>query len=228
MERLLEHGRFGNEIIVGNLRVEVSAPVLTWHQHKMQFIEGEGARRRHPKQKIDLIVLHWTGGEATARQTFKVLTGRELGVEFVIDRQGLIWQFADPARIDTFDAGPVNPRSVGIEMTNYGFRRPNTPVPRHGRVRPLWRQLLNGRQREFASFFPAQVDSAVHLCDALCRVLPAVPRRIPRDKRGAVLKRTMTRSELREYSGILGHFHVSRRKSDPGTDLMTMFEEAGY
>lgn len=194
----------------------------------MRFKVGRGARRRYKKQRIDTIVLHWTGGEATARQTYKTLSGRDLGVEFMIDRQAVIWQFADPATVDTFDAGYLNPRSTGIEITNYGFSRSKRKIPIKGRDRPVYKTKLNGKNREFASYFPAQIQAAVALCDALRVPLRHVRKAIPRDRSGELLQRTMSRRELAAFSGVVGHFHVSRAKSDPGTDIFEALHQAGY
>jgi len=223
---MIDFGHFRNDIIVGHIRVPCEAPVLTWQDHGMRFNNGRGARRRHPKQKIDLIVLHWTGGEGTAKQIYKTLTSRELGVEFVVDREGVIWQFADPARVDTFDAGRVNPRSVGIEIVNYGFSRGRPPGK--GAVRPVYQSSLNGKARSFAGFFPGQMRSTVALCDALRGPLKAIPKRLPRNDKGEVLRRVMTHEEVDNYSGVLGHFHVSRKKTDPGTEIFDVLTAAGY
>lgn len=221
-------GYYGNEIIVADLRVPVAAPVLTMEDHGLEFRAGKGARRRFPKQLIDLIVVHWTGGERGARQVFRTLTSRALGVEFVVDPWGIIWQFADPARVDTFDAKGVNPRSIGIEMTNFAFRRPGKPIPRPGRDRPRYRTQLNGRAREFASFTPWQMKACVALCDALTATVRTIPRTIPRNGNNNLIRRKLKKAELDAYAGVLGHFHVSGSKLDPGTDIFEMFDAAGY
>lgn len=221
-------GQFGNEILIANMRVQIDAPVLTWHDHGLTFKAGHGARRRHEKQRIDLCVLHWTGAESTARQTFRVLSGRSLGVEFLIDRQGIVWQFADPALIDTFDAGPVNRRSVGVEITNYGFRRPNQKVPLFGQDRPLYTTQLNGRQRSFAAFYPCQLQSAIALCDGIRGPLRHIEKAIPRNGTNRFIQRVLKKRELDSFAGVLGHFHVSERKADPGTEIFEALDLEGY
>jgi len=223
-----DSGHYGSDIIVADMRIEIAAPVLTWKDHGLTFIEGKGARRRFKKQKIDLHVAHFTGGEGTARQTFRTLTGRRLGVEFLIDSWGVVWQFADPARIDTFDAGHVNPRSVGTEITCYGFRRPGKAIPRPGRDRPVYTTTLNGRLRQFAAFTPWQLKAFLALDEGLRTVLPAIRRRIPRNGNRRLIRRKLTKAELATFSGVLGHFHVSRPKSDPGTELFDALDCAGY
>ena len=221
-------GYFDRHILIGGVKFPVNAPVIPMRTHGKRFKVGKGARRRFPKQKIDLIVLHWTGGEASALSTFRTLTRRDLGAEFVIDNSGVIWQFADPATIDTFDAGYVNPRSVGIEITNYGFRSSRSKVPSAGRYRPMYETVMNGQTRHFAGFYPVQIQAALALCGTLRAALRNVKRQIPRDPDGNILRRVMTKAEILEYAGVLGHFHVSRAKSDPGLDIFDAFDAAGY
>ena len=224
----LDSGYYGNEIIFADMRVEIAAPVITWHEHSLTFKVGKGARRRHPKQKIDIHCVHWTGGEGTARATHRTLTSRELGVEYLIDPWGIVWQFADPAKLDVFDVKTISPRSVGTEITNYGFRRPGQPIPRPGRDRPIYRTQLNGRARSFAAFTPWQLKALLALDAGLRTVCPAIKKQIPRNGNGRLIRRKLKKAELDNYSGVLGHFHVSSRKLDPGTDIFEALEAAGY
>jgi hypothetical protein len=159
---------------------------------------------------------------------FRVLDDRELGVEFAIDRLGNIWQFADPATVDTFDAGYVNARSVGVEIVNYGFRRRGAEVPRRGRDRETYTTTLNGKRRKLARFYPPQLISTLAWLDAIHVGIPSIPRCIPLDDNGDPLAETMTRREVRNFSGVLGHYHVSARKSDPGTHVFDVLAGLGY
>jgi len=214
--------------IIGGKEASCPHPIYNWYYHGMETKPGRGARRRHPKTELDLWVIHWTGGEGTAKGLFRVLNARKLGVEFAIDREGMIWQFADPIKVDTFDAGIVNPRSAGVEVVNYGFRRKRSDIPRKGRDRQLYKTRLNGRNRTFARFYPDQVAATIHLTEMICREIPTIPRCVPREKDGSLMTRTMTRQELKEYKGVIGHYHITKTKSDPGTEIFKALAAAGY
>src|SRR5690349_11105935 len=97
-------------LIIGGKVVPCDLPVYNWHDHGLEFRVGDGARRRTPKVEIDLFIWHWGGGLGDYKAMYNVLDTRELGVEFFID-DGKIYQYADPIFVDTFDAGPYNPRS---------------------------------------------------------------------------------------------------------------------
>jgi len=217
------------DIILGGKKYPCRAPVLTWEQTGLEFKLGRGARRR--TEEIDLFVFHWTGGENEPPQMFRTLEKRKLGVEFAITRAestpgyGTIYQFCDPMQLDTFDAGYVNRVSMGCEIINYGWRNPKKlwMVPKAGKERETYQTVWNGRRVTYARFFAHQVHAALALADAVIESgVTKIEKRVPR------LYRTMTPKELQEFHGVVGHNHVSSRKSDPGTDLLEMFIANGY
>ena len=213
-------------ILVGGRLYSVLGPVHRGDETGLETTIGRGARKR--RRKIDLGVWHWTGGEGDAFTLFNVLKKRELGVEFFIDRAGEIYQFCDPALVDTFDAGWVNARSVGVEIANYGWRKRNgaTPVvPAKGRKRPLYSTILNRRSWVFAHFWPVQIAAAISLAEALSKALK-FPLAVPRGASGFVHPNTMDSGIVDGFSGHLGHFHVNRKKLDPGLDLLQAFQAA--
>lgn len=208
-------------LIIGGNEYPCATPVRDWREHGMQHEIGEGHNKRR-KKVIDLFVLHWTGGEGSPQTMHRVLEKRDLGVEFMVDREGVIWQFADPIEVDTADAGYINPRSVGVEITNYGHRRKAHQIPRKGRDRETYITTMRGRKRRFARFYEPQILAAMDLCDALVACNHPgmqIPRCIPRDDEGCILTETMRPREVRNYSGIIGHFHISKNKSDPGIEI---------
>lgn len=210
-------------LIIGGKVVPCARPVFNWHDHGMQFVPGDGARKRVPKTEIDLMVWHWTGGQGTMEQLFAVLGHRDppLGVEFGIDRDGDIYQFADPVLVDTYDAGSYNPRSVGVEVVNYGFMGdPKKAPPAKDRDRGTYTMVQNGRPRTFARFYAPQIEAAVALGTAVSYAIPTIPRCIPTNAAGILYPDTMKSSQLRKYKGHLGHFHLTTKKSDPGADLL--------
>lgn len=210
-------------LIIGNKEMPCAMPVKNWHETKLEFKPGDGARKR--KLPIDLAIWHWTGGEGTAEGVFRTLDVKDYGVEFCIDRDGMIWQFADPILVDTFDAGSFNPRSVGTEIINYGFRDDLSAVPSSGRNRNLYDCTMRGKDRRFASFYAVQIRAAIALAEALSDAIPTLPRLVPGAGKG-VFPNTMTSKQAKAFAGHAGHFHVSSAKSDPGFDLLSALAKA--
>lgn len=211
------------DVIVNGKKFPVLGPVHLWDETGMETTPGRGARKR--RRKIGLGVWHWTGGEGSANTLFRVLNKRELGVEFYIDQKGEIWQFCDPALVDTFDAGWVNDRSFGVEIANYGYRGRNRLAPAKGRGRKLYTTIMNGRSRTFAHFYPAQIAAALSLAEAMSKAL-GIPRTVPRGMTGFVESNYMNPERVRQFHGHIGHFHCSNVKSDPGLDLLQAFQAA--
>jgi len=219
----VRHIRMGGELIA------CDAPVVLWDMPGgLPVTLWKGSRKR--RHDIDMMVLHWTGGEGSAERVSRVLAKRSLGVEFIIDRDGVIFQCCDPLEVDTFDAGKYNPRSVGVEIVNFGFRRTPDETRRMAERfgRDTYTTPFRGRKRRtFATFHKSQLESADQLCRAVCEALPNLPRKLPRTESGAILRDTFEPKEARAYSGIVGHFHISRRKSDPGLDLLQHLDSTG-
>lgn len=210
-------------LIIGGEKVPCRWPVFDWTEHGMKFEPGDGARQR--KLPIDLFVWHWTGGEGNATQLYNVLDRKDFGVEFYVDQGGGIFQFADPVFVDTFDAGFVNPRSVGCEIASVG----------HGPINPRWPRerytmKLNGRKVAPARFYDAQIQAALALADAVSDAIPTLPKKVPKGLFGfgGLVTRTLTPRELRTVKGHIGHFHVNAEKTDPGADLLEALIAHGY
>jgi hypothetical protein len=194
--------------------------VSTWLDHGVQFRAGEGFNRRR-RDDIDIACWHWTGAENGPLQMAETLKKRKLGVEFAIDRDGRLYQFADPLVVDTADAGSINSRSVGIEIVSYGVRSWDRAwlLPKHGELRATHRELLQGSVRTVADFFPPQTATACALAHALSAALP-IPRKVPLTVDGTIIPTALAPEKLRRYRGHLGHFHVSAQKLDPGRRLL--------
>lgn len=201
-------------------------PVHSWCATGLEFKSGKGSRKR--KQPIDLIVVHWTGGEGSVKTMFKTLQKRGYGVEFAINSDGSIYQFCDPCFVDTFDAGIVNRRSIGIEIVNYGYRTSKTKIPKLGKKRGTYPCFFRNKEKHFGKFYNSQMLSLVALCDALvaCPDLK-IKKAIPRNDYD-IISKTMTQQELKKFSGVLGHFHVSDKKIDPGMQPFDILECFGY
>lgn len=201
-------------VVIGGESFPCAAEVRGWRETGFEFRPGRGARKRD--RRPDLVVWHFTGGEGDAATVHRVLNERGLGIEFIIDRDGVIWQCCDPADVDTFDAGTVNRRSVGVEIVSRGI-----PGSGRGSDRGEYVARVHGHSVRFARFYPPQIHAALALAETLSAALD-VPRRVP------IRMGALAPHELAEFSGHLGHLHVTRRKIDPGTELFDRFRAAGF
>lgn len=207
-------------IVINGMKHDVIGPTRIWTETGMEFKAGKGARWR--ANDIDLVVWHYTGGEGDAARLFRVLDRRKLGVEFFIDRAGVIWQFCDPMRIDTFDAGIANRRSVGVEIACYGHVSKDRKVPKKGKDRKTYSAKMHGVEMIFAHFYRCQIAAAVSLADALSSALD-ISFRVPVDETDRLITRELSEEEFEAFSGHIGHYHVSKRKVDPGPALLNTF-----
>ena len=191
-------------------------------------------------ERVDLVVLHYDAA-VTSRNCFRVLHDvRGLSAHFLVDVDGTVRQTLDLEH-RAWHAGIANDRSIGIEIANPGAfatadelgrwyesdergLRLAIPEPlgppaggpfRPSRPRGLSR-VVDRRDLVQADFTDAQYASVAALLDALCATFPRVRRDVPRAADGEVLDRALTPDELAAFSGVLGHWHVTSAKVDPG------------
>ncbi len=194
-----------NHLILNGLRVQVAVPV----DHSLAFEPGaHGARRR--TQSVTHGVLHWTAGEGDGPRVHRVLASRGLSIHFTIDREGVIWQYCDPANVACAHAGrSMNACSWGVEVVDYGMA---ATIPAQGAARERYECVIHGKARTVADYLPAQYEAVFALCDAV-HVALGVPRQVwCSEPHGLVRWPTLSK-----FRGLVGHFHISPRKTDPGT-----------
>jgi len=196
------------------------------------------------RQRVDLFVLHYDVA-GTSRRCFEILHDiRGLSVHFLLDLDGTIYQTLD-LKERAWHAGSANDRSVGIEIANIGayedmavlekwydtdaagtlvtlpdylgdggLRNANY-VPRPARPEPV-QGVIHGRALYQYDLTDAQYDSLIKLTATLCRVLPNIRPAAPRDRLGNVRSNVLKPEELGSSGGVVGHWHLTRRKVDPG------------
>ena len=79
--------------------------------------------------------------------------------------------------------------------------------------------IIDGVQGEIwiqYDFTPQQYAALGRLTASLGRIFPAIRADFPRDEAGRVRTSKLAESELQEFRGVLGHWHVQTNKIDPG------------
>jgi N-acetyl-anhydromuramyl-L-alanine amidase AmpD len=212
---------------------------------EVERVRGGGWPLALLQDKVDQFVLHYDVA-GTSRTCFKVLHDmRGLSVHFMLDLDGTLYQTCD-LKERAYHATRSNPRSVGIEIANMGAytnpfalkewyrtdddgRTVITIPPRFGDggirdksvvLRPDRDEMVvgdvHGTSYRQYDLTPQQYDTLTKLTAALGTVLPRITVDYPRDVDGKLVTTVLTDDAWRDYTGILGHYHVQRGKQDPG------------
>ncbi len=210
-----------------------------------QAVAKDGWTLPNLQQAVDQFVIHYDVC-GTSQQCFKILHDvRGLSVQFMLDIDGTLYQTLD-LKERAWHAGTANDRSIGVEIAHIGaypdmrtlnewysldaFAWPCITLPAWmgdggirtpgfvGRpARPeVVRGRINGHDLVQYDFTPEQYTAMIRLCAALTRVFPRMKLDVPRDADGRVRADVMTEEELNAWSGLLGHWHITRGKIDPG------------
>ncbi len=110
--------------------------------------------------------------------------------------------------------GPYLRLPPSMEGIDPGFRKPGF-VGRPARPEPVAGEI-QGRKLLQYDFTPEQYRSLAKLTAALCRIFPELPCEYPRDGDGELVRGKLPEETLRNYRGLLGHFHIQTDKVDPG------------
>jgi N-acetyl-anhydromuramyl-L-alanine amidase AmpD len=164
------------------------------------------------RQVVRQFVVHHDGCQ-DSRTCFNVLQNeRGLSVHFLIDNDGTIFQTLDLVDC-AFQAAGVNEISVGVELANRGdaLRFPNDY---HGKREKVTCKI-NGHQFLAYAYTQAQVQSMISIGKALARLFPNLPQVYPQNG-GDPEPLWASLRDPREYTGYLGHYHVTDQKWDPG------------
>ncbi|MDP6409423.1 MAG: peptidoglycan recognition family protein [Planctomycetota bacterium] len=142
-----------------------------------------------------------------------VANSRSLGVEIAQ------WGARAPARIGELDEWYASVDG-GTRVTipeRFGDGGLRTAGFEGWTARPaLQRGVIHGTELVQFDFTAEQYDSLVRLLAGLCTELPGLLPDAPRDASGRVRTDALAPAELAAFRGILGHYHVTSRKTDPG------------
>jgi hypothetical protein len=167
------------------------------------------------RQVIRQFVVHHDGC-FDSRTCFHVLHNeRGLSVHFLIDNDGTIFQTLDLVDC-AFQAAGVNEVSVGVELANRGdaLRFPNDyDGGKHGKREKVV-ATIHGHQFLCYQYTPAQKEAMKAIGKCLARIFPNLPQTYPAGGDGEPVWTAL--ADPREYTGYMGHYHVTNQKWDPG------------
>lgn len=221
-------------------------------------VERDGWRLEDLNRAVRMLVLHYDSAGTSRQCFKVLHDVRGLSAHFLLDLDGTIYQTLDLKErawhagdandasigIEIANIGAYSsPNDANLRewyrtdaqgplvapprwIVEPGLRTPGfTPRP----ARPdLIRGEVHGRTLYQYDFTDAQYRALARLLAALHRVLPRIRLDAPRDANGAVLRRTMSEYERSHFEGVVGHWHLTERKVDPGPafDWDRLFRDA--
>jgi N-acetylmuramoyl-L-alanine amidase len=78
------------------------------------------------------------------------------------------------------------------------------------------RGTIQGKELVQYDFTPEQYAALTKLTASLCKIFPKLKCRYPVDAQGHLIPRKLPAEELKNYQGVLGHYHIQTNKVDPG------------
>lgn len=206
-------------------------------------VATDGWTLQNLREQVDQFVIHYDVC-GTSRICFRVLQDmRNLSVPFMLDVDGTIYQTLD-LKERAWHAAQANDRSIGIEIGNMGAYADAKaldkwyaidddgwpcfmPLGKESGIltpafiaRPARKQVISGkihgRTLHQYDFTDEQYAALIKLTAALHRVLPKMKLDAPRGPDGTVRTNVLTAEELANWSGLIGHYHVTTGKTDPG------------
>lgn len=201
------------------------------------FPPGYNHRTYKRREPIRHIVLHWTGGLRDAAGVHQTLTKRKLSVGYVSEPDGDLIQMADDSTRCSH-ATHLSDTSIGIENVGLGYSkwRPSKFTHRKwpGQTFEKYKCTVDGRTIKAIGFTKVQMDTIVDFCNLKC-LQHNIPRQFPSMER---VPRRLVKKFARNFSGVLGHFHVSMKgnrwskgkgtKWDPGTQIFARLAAEGF
>jgi len=212
----------------------------------LERVRGGGWSLPELQERIDQFVIHFDPSGTSRRCFEVLHDRRGLSVHFMLDLDGTIYQTLDlkerawhattansrSVGIEIAQAGafPVAQRrnlepwytndGSGIRLTfpdwlkETGIATPGF-VGRPARPEPIIGKVQDSELIQY-DFTPQQYAALARLVATLNRALPKIRIDYPKDADGNLVPRVLSADQLREHTGLLGHYHVQRGKVDPG------------
>lgn len=225
------------------LRKDLLAP------DEIERVRGGGWDLPLLQRTIDQFVLHYDVAGVSRNCFRTLHDQRCLSVHFMLDIDGTIYQTLDlkerawhattsntrSVGVEIANMGAYRPGEntvldrwykkdadgrVRITIPGGGDGGVRTPefVGRPDRNEPVEGEVQGHVYRQY-DFTPQQYAALIKLTATLCKVFPKINCDYPRDEKGALIPHQLPNEQLKNYQGILGHYHVQKDKQDPGPAL---------
>jgi N-acetyl-anhydromuramyl-L-alanine amidase AmpD len=213
---------------------------------QIEQVRGGGWDLPLLQQFVDQFVMHFDVAGTSRKCFQTLQDDRCLSVHFMIDVDGTIYQTLDLkerawhattsndrsigveiANVGAYSEHGKNPFSEWYHTTNDetiltiparyndtelrkpGFvARPARPQPVHGNIQ--------GENLVQYDFTPEQYQALIRLTAAVCKIFPKIQCRYPTDADGKLITHKLSDDQLKNYHGIIGHYHIQTNKVDPG------------
>ena len=213
---------------------------------QLEKVRGGGWDLAMLQKVVDEFVIHYDACGTSRQCFNILQDHRDLSVHFLLDVDGTIYQTLDLkeralhaseantrsvgveiANLGAYAVGGKNPFAEWYQRTNGGTRL--TIPERFGdggvrtpafQGRPARAEAVRGRihDQELVQydFTPQQYAALAKLTAAVCTVLPRIECKYPTDASGKLIAGKLSDEELENYHGVLGHYHLTTAKVDPG------------
>lgn len=189
----------------------VGSRFIPTHEDTVTFVDdftlGDTATRTRREAARQIIIHYDVAWNARAAES--ILQKRGYSTHFIIDHDGTIIQCHNPATKVAFHAGKVNDYTIGIDLNNPADPdyQERDAKKRGGVEREFEYDVVHGKKIKRLAYFPQQIGALEELLRILCDEF-RIPKTYPPEKRVYTKKQ-------REPYGILGHYHLTQRKTDP-------------
>jgi N-acetyl-anhydromuramyl-L-alanine amidase AmpD len=225
-------------------RYGLRADALTPAQ--VERVRGGGWDLPLLQQVVDQFVIHFDDCGTSRECFRILQDNRDLSVHFMLDVDGTIYQTLDLkerafhatiantrsigveiANLGCFGVNSKNPFADWYATTNglttliFPSRLGPSPLRTpnflgHPARQGLIPGVIQGKSLVQYDFTPQQYAALTKLSATLCQVFPKIKCDYPRDAHGKLIPKKLPDDVLKNYHGLLGHYHIQTNKTDPG------------
>jgi N-acetyl-anhydromuramyl-L-alanine amidase AmpD len=215
-------------------------------EEERERVRGGGWDLPTLQRCIDQLILHYDVAGTSRQCFRVLHDNRGLSVHFLLDLDGTLYQTLDVkerarhasgandrsigveiANIGAYPPDATAPLNEWYQQDTNGTRitiptrfgdgalRTASFIGRPARMEAVT-NTIHGQPLVQYDFTPEQYKALAHLTAALCRVLPQIKCDAPRDATGSVPAEKLPNEQLTAFQGVLGHYHLTNNKTDPG------------